>query len=186
MALTVKCNVLTNKRARVVYNESRMRVLIPTNIATSSYVTMVCYSLLAGQMKVITRFVNTDDRYAANQLVKPEPLRMRLTWLFLRFRQVSVFTLTCFACHGHNNCHNGNLGNHRKRTSSKGWKFWQSGNGTLCKYRLYSIERPGRLLNFWILKVGAYLRLGLINFHYLQGGRLFEDAARLRPNKYGA
>ena len=27
-------------------------------------------------------------------------------------------------------------------------------------YRIYSINRPGRLLNFWTLRVGAYLRLG--------------------------
>ena len=26
------------------------------------------------------------------------------------------------------------------------------------KYRIYSINRPGRLLNFWTLRVGAYLR----------------------------
>ena len=24
------------------------------------------------------------------------------------------------------------------------------------RYRIYSINRPGRLLNFWILRVGAY------------------------------
>ena len=28
------------------------------------------------------------------------------------------------------------------------------------KYRIYSINRPGRLLNFWTLRVGAYSRLG--------------------------
>ena len=27
-------------------------------------------------------------------------------------------------------------------------------------YRIYSINRPGRLLNFWALRVGAYSRLG--------------------------
>ena len=27
-------------------------------------------------------------------------------------------------------------------------------------YRIYSINRPGRLLNFWTLRVGAYSRLG--------------------------
>ena len=27
-------------------------------------------------------------------------------------------------------------------------------------YRIYSINRPGRLLNFWTLIVGAYSRLG--------------------------
>ena len=30
------------------------------------------------------------------------------------------------------------------------------------KYRIYSINRPGRLLNFWTLRVGAYLRWALI------------------------
>ena len=40
-------------------------------------------------------------------------------------------------------------------------------------YRIYSINRPGRLLNFWTLRVGAYLRWALI-----RGGRLFE-AGRL-------
>ena len=28
------------------------------------------------------------------------------------------------------------------------------------KYRIYSINRLGRLLNFWTLRVGAYSRLG--------------------------
>ena len=27
-------------------------------------------------------------------------------------------------------------------------------------YRIYSIRRPGRLLNFWALKLGAFSRLG--------------------------
>ena len=41
-------------------------------------------------------------------------------------------------------------------------------------YRIYSINRPGRLLNFWTLRVGAYLRWALIrggrllNFHHFQ------------------
>ena len=29
-----------------------------------------------------------------------------------------------------------------------------------CEYRIYSINRPGRLLNFWTVRVGAYSRLG--------------------------
>ena len=29
-------------------------------------------------------------------------------------------------------------------------------------YRIYSINRPGRLLNFWTLRVGAYSRLAFI------------------------
>ena len=31
-----------------------------------------------------------------------------------------------------------------------------------CQYRIYSINRPGRLLNFWTLRVGAYSRWALI------------------------
>ena len=31
---------------------------------------------------------------------------------------------------------------------------------SLRTYRIYSINRPGRLLNFWTLRVGAYSRLG--------------------------
>ena len=30
------------------------------------------------------------------------------------------------------------------------------------EYRIYSINRPGRLLNFWILRMGAYSRWALI------------------------
>ena len=30
------------------------------------------------------------------------------------------------------------------------------------RYRIYSINRPGRLLNFWTLRVGAYSRWALI------------------------
>ena len=33
---------------------------------------------------------------------------------------------------------------------------------TLYGYRIYSINRPGRLLNFWTLRVGAYSRWALI------------------------
>ena len=31
-------------------------------------------------------------------------------------------------------------------------------------YRIYSINRPGRLLNFWTLRVCAYSRWALIKF----------------------
>ena len=31
-------------------------------------------------------------------------------------------------------------------------------------YRIYSINHPGRLLNFWTLRVGAYSRWVLIKF----------------------
>ena len=30
----------------------------------------------------------------------------------------------------------------------------------IIEYRIYSINRPGRLLNFWTLRVGTYPRLG--------------------------
>ena len=31
----------------------------------------------------------------------------------------------------------------------------------LCNYRIYSFNRPGRLLNFWTLRLGAYSRWAL-------------------------
>ena len=31
---------------------------------------------------------------------------------------------------------------------------------SFLSFRIYSINRPGRLLNFWILRVGSYSRLG--------------------------
>ena len=62
-------------------------------------------------------------------------------------------------------------------------------------YRIYSINRPGRLLNFWTLRVGTYSRWALIrgwaliNFFCLWGGRLFKVGANSRlgaySNKYG-
>ena len=36
--------------------------------------------------------------------------------------------------------------------------YQQTHLGCCFKYRIYSINRPGRLLNFWTLEVGAYLR----------------------------
>ena len=35
-------------------------------------------------------------------------------------------------------------------------------NSILAMYRIYSINRPGRLLNFWSLRVGTYSRWALI------------------------
>ena len=35
-------------------------------------------------------------------------------------------------------------------------------NNKLLTYRIYSINRPGRLLNFWTLRVGAYSGWALI------------------------
>ncbi len=36
-------------------------------------------------------------------------------------------------------------------------------------YRIYSFKRPGRLLNLWTLRVGAYSRLGAYYiFHHFQ------------------
>ena len=33
-----------------------------------------------------------------------------------------------------------------------------------CECRIYLINRPGRLLNFWTLRVGTYTRWALIKF----------------------
>ena len=38
----------------------------------------------------------------------------------------------------------------------------KSNKNESCDYRIYSINCPGRLLNFWTLIVGAYLRWALI------------------------
>ena len=40
------------------------------------------------------------------------------------------------------------------------WLFTCPSLTSVEKYRIYSINRPGRLLNFWTLRVGAYSRLG--------------------------
>ena len=50
--------------------------------------------------------------------------------------------------HNHNHNHNNHNHNHNHNTLFK------------YIYRIYSINRPGRLLNFWTLRVGAYSRLG--------------------------
>ena len=46
------------------------------------------------------------------------------------------------------------------------WTRFQRGYVALfavfLKYRIYSINRPGRILNFWTLRVGAYSRWALI------------------------
>jgi len=42
------------------------------------------------------------------------------------------------------------------QTGRLGWKHFPDG------YRIYSINRPGRLLNFWTLRVGAYSRWAII------------------------
>ena len=41
----------------------------------------------------------------------------------------------------------------------------------------WALIRGGRLLTFPTYRVGAYSRWALINFSYLQGGRLFEVGA---------
>ena len=57
-------------------------------------------------------------------------------------------------------------------------------------YRIYSINRPGRLLNFWTLRVGTYWRWALIrgwaliNFFSLSDGCLFEVSANSRLGAY--
>ena len=38
--------------------------------------------------------------------------------------------------------------------------LWTRPSCSAVGYRIYSINRPGRLLNFWTLGVGAYSRLG--------------------------
>ena len=43
-------------------------------------------------------------------------------------------------------------------------------------YRIYSINRPGRLLNFWTLRVGAYSRWALIRgWALIRINTVFED-----------
>ena len=42
------------------------------------------------------------------------------------------------------------------------WSIEISTKRKACNYRIYSINHPGRLLNFWILRVGAYSRWALI------------------------
>ena len=37
-------------------------------------------------------------------------------------------------------------------------------SSTLHIYRIYSIRRPGRLLNFWALRVGGFSRRALTKF----------------------
>ena len=60
----------------------------------------------------------------------------------------------------------------------------------LFNYRIYSIKRPGRLLNFWTLRVGAYSRWtlirgwALIKFLDLESGPLFEVGAYSRLGAY--
>ena len=56
-----------------------------------------------------------------------------------------------------NNNNNNNNINHNHNNHNH-----NHNNNTLFKYiyRIYSINRPGRLLNFWTLRVGAYSRLG--------------------------
>ena len=50
-------------------------------------------------------------------------------------------------------------GGHVRRFKPQGFfSFDESGTD----YRIYSINRPGRLLNFWTLRVGAYSRWALI------------------------
>ena len=39
---------------------------------------------------------------------------------------------------------------------------WSTQNRGIESYRIYLINRPGRLLNFWTLRVGTYSRWALI------------------------
>ena len=51
---------------------------------------------------------------------------------------------------------------------------WSTQNRGIESYRIYLINRPGRLLNFWTLRVGTYSRWALfeagclLNFHHIQ------------------
>ena len=40
--------------------------------------------------------------------------------------------------------------------------YFNFDGGHSISYRIYSIKRPGHLLNFWTLRVGAYSRWALI------------------------
>ena len=48
-----------------------------------------------------------------------------------------------------------------KKNYTKLAKIWKLLD-MLFAYRIYSINRPWRLLNFWTFRVGAYLRWALI------------------------
>ena len=50
---------------------------------------------------------------------------------------------------------------------SKLWFRKDSLSFFVANYRIYSINHPGRLLNVWTLRVGAYSRWALINFFCL-------------------
>ena len=50
---------------------------------------------------------------------------------------------------------------------SKLWFRKDSLSFFVANYRIYSINHPGRLLNVWTVRVGAYSRWALINFFCL-------------------
>ena len=60
------------------------------------------------------------------------------------------------------NNNNNNNDNNNNNNINHNHNNHNHNNNTLFKYvyRIYSINRPGRLLNFWTLRVGAYSRLG--------------------------
>ena len=51
---------------------------------------------------------------------------------------------------------------------------------TFYNYRIYSINRPERLLNFWTLRVGAYSRLGAYSNKYGKGLKTWFELSRLK------
>ena len=75
---------------------------------------------------------------------------MTIPHLVRPIKSLLVNTTTTNNNNNNNNNHNHNHNNHNHN------------HNTLFKYiyRIYSINRPGRLLNFWTLRVGAYSRLG--------------------------
>ena len=51
----------------------------------------------------------------------------------------------------------------------------KNNNNNLLRYRIYSINRHGRLLNFWTLRVGAYSRWALIQGRSLKNFQRFQQ-----------
>ena len=82
---------------------------------------------------------------------------MTIPHLVRPIKSLLVNTTTTTTNNNNNNNNNNNI-NHNHNNHNHN----HNNNNTLVKYiyRIYSINRPGRLLNFWTLRVGAYSRLG--------------------------
>ena len=58
---------------------------------------------------------------------------------------------------------------------------------SLVSCRIYSISRPGRLLNFWTFRVGAYSRWALLRgWALIRDGRFFEAVRLLNSHHFSA